>query len=444
MIKKKLNNFPLSPAKSDIFYGWFILFFGTFGVLMSGPGQTPGIATFTDHFIKASGIAKDQLSICYLIGTVFSSLLLTYIGKLYDRLGARWVAMLAGGLMGLMVLYLSQTDRIAQQLGIMLHLTSGDLMVTFIMLSIGFFLLRLSGQGALTLVSRNMIMKWFVARRGWVCGVSNAFVAVGFFLVPYFFDKLIQSLGWREAWIYVGAFSLFVFVFVSFVFFRDNPEDCELEPDGAMDMSYGNMELKLKEQKQFTLKEVRQTPIFWIYAIPLAMYALIVSGLVFNVDSVFEKANMLHEDAIFLFFPVAIISVIVALAGGYLSDQVRLKYILILFLGSLAVFALSLTFLKNQGAYILLILSYGVSTGLYFLLIGITWPRFFGITHLGAISGLSMSLVMFFSALGPILFRNSLMLFGSYAYATALCVVICIIGFFLAIKTKNPQEDLDN
>ena len=39
-----------------------------------------------------------------------------------------------------------------------------------------FFLLRLSGQGVLTLCSRNMVMKWFNRRRGIASGITGIMV----------------------------------------------------------------------------------------------------------------------------------------------------------------------------------------------------------------------------------------------------------------------------
>ncbi len=441
MIKTKLNHIPISPVKLNFFYGWFIVAFGTFGIVMSGPGQTSGVATFTDYLIDAFNITRDQLSLSYMIGTLACSFAITGIGRLYDRWGARWMAMLTGLVMGLVLIYLSQSDHIAQYLHNTFHFSANGLVESIVVLSLGFFVLRLSGQGTLAVVSRNMIMKWFVSYRGLVSGISNVFVAIGFSLVPYFFDQLIQSLGWREAWLYAAYFSIFVFVVLAFIFYRDNPEDCGLEPDAGMKENRDSIELELAKKTQFTLKEARRTPIFWVYAIPLAVYALLITGFTFNIISIFEKANFMREDAIFIFFPAAIISTITTLAGGYLSDQMKLKYLLIPFLLVMTAMSLSLAFLSKHGAYITLMLSYGMSMGLYSLLISIAWPRFFGRKHLGSISGFSMSLIVLFSAVGPIFFSGSLTQFGAYAHAALFCAAVCLVCLVFAMKVKGIQEN---
>ena len=92
-IKQRWNNFPIRPEKIPFFYGWIILFAATIGVLASAPGQTMGISTFTDYLLENIHISRNQLSIAYMIGTIASSLLLTYAGKMYDKYGARWIGM---------------------------------------------------------------------------------------------------------------------------------------------------------------------------------------------------------------------------------------------------------------------------------------------------------------------------------------------------------------
>ena len=93
-IKQRFNQFPFNPAKSPVFYGWIIVFWGTIGVIMSAPGQTTGISTFTDHLIDAFGLSRNQLSTAYLIGTIASSFFITGAGRLYDRIGSRWMGIL--------------------------------------------------------------------------------------------------------------------------------------------------------------------------------------------------------------------------------------------------------------------------------------------------------------------------------------------------------------
>ena len=440
--KQQLNNFPLKPEKVPFFYGWVILFAATVGVLASAPGQTMGIATFTDYLLENIHISRNQLSFAYMIGTIASSMLLTFAGKMYDKYGARWVGMIISVVLGFVLIMLSQSDRI-----IHFFVKDGSSTV-YIPLSLAvliflFFALRFSGQGVLTMVSRNMLMKWFIARRGLVNGISSVFVAFGFSLAPLTFDTFIQETSWRWAWIIMAiGIGVFFTLFV-FLFYRDNPEDLGMIPDGEI---HGNRakNVIIKPFKQFTLNEARKTLTFWLFSIPLAMYALYITGFTFHLVSIFEHAGMGRDKALGVFIPVSVISVLVSLVGGYISDKIRLKILLIVLLVGQVAALLSLAFLNDGIFYYGYIIGNGMVSGLYNVLMAVTWPRFYGRENLGKITGFVMAIIVFASALGPTLFSLSATKLGSYSVAIfGLAAVVAIITIF-SFKADNPQNKFES
>jgi len=114
----KTNNShrPFSPGKLPFFYGWPILAAGTLGVLMSIPGQTVGVSVFTDYLLESLELSRDQLSFAYMAGTIASSLLLPWAGRLYDRFGARVTAAGAGFCLALVLIAFSKSDILAGHL----------------------------------------------------------------------------------------------------------------------------------------------------------------------------------------------------------------------------------------------------------------------------------------------------------------------------------------
>ena len=440
--KQQWNNFPIRPEKFPFFYGWVILFASTAGVLASAPGQTMGIATFTEYLLENIHISRNQISIAYMIGTIASSLLLTYAGKMYDKYGARWVAMLISIVLGFVLILLSQSDRI-----IHLFIKDGSSLVyiplAMAVLMFLFFALRFSGQGVLTMVSRNMLMKWFIARRGLVNGISSVFVAFGFSLAPLTFDSFIQETSWRWAWIIMAiGIGVFFTLFV-FIFYRDNPEDMGMIPDGEI---HGNKEKNviIKPFRQFTLPEARKTLTFWLFSIPLAMYALYITGFTFHLVSIFEHAGMGREKALTVFIPVSVISVIISLVGGYISDKIRLKILLIIMLAGQVVALSSLAFLNEGVFYYGYIFGNGVVSGLYNVLMAVTWPRFYGRENLGRITGFVMAIIVFASALGPTLFSLSATKLGSYSFAIFGLTAIVLTIIFFSFKANNPQAKFES
>ena len=422
-----------------VFYGWAILVFSTLGIIMSSPGQTMGVSVFTDHLLDALGMNRDQLSFAYMLGTISSSFFITMGGKLYDRIGARWLGIGTTWLLGSILLVFSQVDHIALSIGKFLHLSNHQFYVAFTLILFCFFILRFSGQGVLTMLSRNMLMKWFVARRGFVSGLSNVFVSFGFSLTPLIFNFLIEGNGWRRAWVILSIICGFGFSFVVFIFFRDNPEECRLKPDGNIEKKKpGN--ISVKAEKHYTLKEAKRTLSFWVFGLSLSMFSMYYTGFTFHLISIFEKAGMDKMKALSVFVPTSIIAVTLSLSGGWLSDRIQLKKLLLaLLLGSMLSMA-SLAMLGSRVSYILLILGNAVMNGLFSVLMSVTWPRFFGREHLGVISGFAMSMLVFFSALGPLLFSYSLSLFGSYQVACWFCFGLSLIYFMAAFSANNPQE----
>jgi len=440
-VKTRWNNSPFKPEKVPFFYGWVILFAATIGLLASAPGQTMGVSTFTDYLLDNIHINRNQLSTAYMIGTIGSSLLLTYAGKMYDRYGARWVGMIISVILAIVLLLLSQTDRIIK---LFIKDSGTPIYIGFAVavLVILFFALRFSGQGVLTMVSRNMLMKWFVAKRGLVNGISSVFVAIGFSLAPLTFDMLIQGTSWRSAWLIMAVGIGVFFTIFAWLFFRDNPEDLNLVPDGFKHENKKRSVI-IKPFKQFTLSEAKKTPAFWLFSLPLGIYALYITGFTFHLVSIFENVNLSRDKALAVFIPSSVISVVVSLVGGYISDKIRLKYLLYINLAAqiLAMFCLSRL---NDGIYYFgFIAGNWIVSGLYNVLMAVVWPRFYGREHLGRITGFVMSIIVFSSALGPIIFSLSSSTFGSYGFAISGLVILLLVITAFSFKADNPQDKFD-
>ncbi|MDA3852574.1 MAG: MFS transporter, partial [Spirochaetaceae bacterium] len=214
-----------------------VLFLSAFGILMSIPGQTMGVSVFTDYLMDALNMNRMNLSLAYMIGTILSSMMLSRAGKFYDRFGVRITLFLSGILMGAVLIFLSQVDRAAQGLANLiaaqglasqLHIPFG--FWAFLLMTLGFFLLRFSGQGVMTMSSRSTAMKWFDQRRGLAAALMGVVTSFGFSYAPKILDRLIQDYTWRGAWLCLALICGVFFAFVALIFQRDNPADCGLKP----------------------------------------------------------------------------------------------------------------------------------------------------------------------------------------------------------------------
>ncbi len=428
-------NYPFHPAKWPFYYGWMILVWGTIGILMSIPGQTMGVSVFTESLLLELNVNRDQLSIAYMLGTICSSFMLPWMGRLYDRSGVRPIAIIAAVSLGLVLLYLSQVDRIIE-----FFQPTPSVVLTFILVFIGFMLLRFTGQGVLTMVSRNMMMKWFEQRRGFATGFSNVFVSLGFSVAPWVLDSVIVAFDWRIAWMIVAVVVGLVFPVIVYFFFRDNPEASGLKADGDYVMSARKKKYYFPVKKQFTLKEALRSYPFYVFTFILAMQGLYITGFTFHVASIFDEVGMVKEVAISIFQPIALLAVVITLITSYLSDMIPLRYLLLLKGFGAMLSTIGMIFLgEYEFGYYLLIIGTGIMSGMFAVLASVTWPRFYGTRYLGAISSQSVMMVVFASAIGPILFSASLTLTGSYSVAIWICFAIFTSITISGIWAHNPQ-----
>ncbi|MFW5803887.1 MAG: MFS transporter [bacterium] len=430
-----------SAAKFPFFYGWVVLGVSTLGMIMSIPGQTIGISVFTEDLKSVLNISSLTITISYLIGTCGSGLLITYAGKLFDRHGARKVAAFASIFLGLFLAYLSYTDKISFYLVNQFNFINRNVILITI-LSIGFFGIRFFGQGVLTMSSRNMAMKWFEKNRGFANTFLSIFTIVAFNYSPTLLNDLVNSHGWRGTWQLLAWVITILFTIIIIVSYKDNPYDVGCKPDGNKPLFQKKKKRNLGNGKDHTLKQAISSFSFWPFNLLMTINAFLITGFTFHVEDIFLTAGFSSGSAFSIFVPSAVISFFASLIFSNLSDFVKLKYLLVLYGISLALVSSSIIFLGfYQYATWLFILGNGMMGALYFVLSAVTWPRFFGIQHLGAISGYSLSWVVIASALGPILFALSKFLFKSYIPIGLFISIISIILIFLSVKTNNPNEN---
>lgn len=436
MLKNQNRLSFIRPEKSPIFYGYVIAVVGTIGVIASMPGQTIGVSTFTDPVKDALGLNRDQFSNAYMIGTILSSLLLGKAGKLFDKYGARWLSFFASLGLGVSLILCASSEIISSNIKQFTH--TDHWIIPFIIMTILFFLIRFTGQGVLTMSSRNMIMKWFDHYRGRVNAVRSIIVSLAFSISPLWISLLIDGSGWSQAWV-ILAIVVFAMSALIFIFYRDTPENHQLLPDGKKLKTENPTESEVK-YRQFTLDEALKTRAFWAYALTIAFYSFFVTGLTFHVVSIFEHSGFSKDQAIGIFLPISVISVILSLVGNILADFMKLNYFLFTMQLGGILSAFGLLFLNQSYGMYLLIAGIGILGGMFAVLNAITWPRFYGRKHLGAITGKLMSLLVFGSALAPSLFSLSKTYLSDYNAIGIISLVYLLVLVLISLKVKNTQE----
>ena len=438
-------NFPFAPAKSPFFYGWTIVAAGTLGIVFSIPGQTMGFTVFSDILIRELQLSRVQLSMAYCVGTVASGFTLPLLGRVFDKIGARKMIVAAAFGTGLVLFFLSQTARLTDWLESLIGIGSRTA-VAFTLITVGFYLIRMSAQGVLTMASRNAIGKWFDFRRGTALAISGVVTSFTFSIAPTFLNMLVKWFQWDGAWMVLGGLTIVVMGGVGWLFYRDNPEECGLAMDGPMKADTRNLaHADSLTHRDFNRREALRSLPFWAFNLSFGFISLFGTAVAFHILDIGSEAGIEGEKILLYFVPMAFVAVPTNLLFGWLSPRVKLKYLLVIMNLAAIALVLGTIFLPaGQSAthpgLLAFIIGNGICGGAFSALSGIVWPRFFGRRWLGAISGIGMSSMVIASGLGPILFSTFKDHFGSYQLVFWVNAAIPAALVITSFWADNPQR----
>ena len=391
--------------ESPVYYGWVILIAGTIGLILTSPGQTYTVSIFIDHMISELQIDRSTISILYGIGTLFASFTLTLFGWLIDKHGPRIMVVVIALIFGLACIFMGFVQNIW-------------------MLGIGFFAIRMMGQGSLGIVSQNVINRWWVRRRGSLLGISGLLLAIfGVGAFPNLAHELIDAHGWRTAYMVLGLGLMAIMIPIGWFFFRNKPEDFGLFPDGMVSPpDDDNISDELVEIT-WTYAEAIRTPVFWVAAAGFMSVGMFATALTFHLVDIFAVKGWSAEIAARAYVPLAAVSAIVTLIGGISVDRLRVKFLVALALAFQAIALWVSLLLTSAQEVILFGITLGATFGLSHLSGGVLWARYFGREHLGQITGTVATITVTGTALGPVLFGVAKDIFGNYE------VVLILSGF---------------
>ena len=395
--------------RSPVFFGWIVMLAGSFGMIMTSPGQTYGVSIFIEHFITDLGISRSVVSSYYAIGTLVGAAALPFVGRRIDQNGPRVVVVTVAVLFGLACLFMGVIN-------------SG------LMLLVGFVLIRMLGQGSLGLVSNYTINQWWMRRRGTVMGISGVLVALlGLGAFPNLLNWMIPQFGWRMTYGLLGLVLIVVMAPIGFLFYRSRPEHYGLLPDGATPLeaepSHSNQPVAAAEV-EWTLSEALNTPAFWIVAAGLSTISMLATGLTFHMVSIFDDNQLSATAAAAVYVPIAMVSAGVNLASGILIDRIPIRFLLS---GALLIQAAALI-MANSLSSVSMALAYGVALGFLFGMMrtvsAVVWPTFYGRRYLGSITGITTTMTIAGSALGPLPMGVARDILGSYNLALTMLALL--------------------
>ena len=194
-----------------IFYGWFVVA-AAFAVTFVGFGCAYTFSAFVESLQRDFGASRGSVSLVFSLAGFLYFGLGIISGPLADRFGSRRLAVAGMVLTGL---------------GLAAASAARNLMEVYAAYGLGVGV----GVGCAYVPAIGAVQRWFVRRRGFASGLAVSGIGVGTLVMPPLASLLIESLGWRGAYLALGVLAAGLGGGLSLLIEND-PRDRGLGPDG--------------------------------------------------------------------------------------------------------------------------------------------------------------------------------------------------------------------
>lgn len=381
---------------------WTQVVAGALLMLATLPGRTHGLGLITEPLLADLDLSRHAYAQINLWATLLGAVACLPVGAWLDQIGLRKGALI-----------------LLPALALVVAVMSGIAQPGWLGLFGLVFLTRALGQSALSVLSLAVAGRAFKPGSGAAAGSYALLLSILFALSFVVVGTVVRESGWRVAWggIAVGLLLLMPVAF----WLRGGRTSTQAAASGT--------------DQDLTLAQCLRLPAFWAYAVGIALFAAISSGVGLFNQALLEERGF--DQKTFIQFQSA--SFVIALVGqaicGIGMRRVPIRFWLG---GSLILQAAGLAaygFIQTQGHLWALAALSGVSGGIITVAFFAIWSDAFGTRHLGRIQGAAQTFSVVASALGPLLLERGSAFLHGYAntlmVASPACVLVGLLVLFL-------------
>ncbi len=356
-------------------FGLLTAFFGNFG-------QTFFIAWFGNSIQHDFNLTAGEYGLLYSSATLTSGLIILYAGALLDKTDLRKFTFVVtiGLLTGCGLMYFS--EYIWQ-------------------LIVAIFLLRFCGQGLMFHIAFTSMARYFNQNRGKAIGIVGFGMPLGEAILPFLTVLLIAQYGWRESWLIFGtALIVLYWPFFNYLLSQSKTRLAQIDTQSQASRNTQSVEVNASWTRGQVAKDRR----FWMLIPAITAPAFIVTGIFIHQGALLAHMNWSEEWFASSFIVYAIFHLKASLVTGGLVDkysgQKLMRFYLIPILA--ATILLALPFNQPMIAYAFMLLT-GLTIGASGPIVGSLWVEVYGNENLGAIRSMVTSIMVFSTAISPVL-----------------------------------------
>ena len=398
-------------SKPGFFYGYVIVGC-SFLILMVMWGAQYCFGVFFKPMLKEMGLSRAMLSGAYSMNMILQAVACIFIGKLSDKYGPRLVVSICGASLGISYLLMSQVQMVWQIYVIFGILAS----------------ISVAGSWVPTM---STIARWFVARRGVMCGLAAAGVGLGVMILPPLAGYLIASFGWRIAYMIIGLAVLGV-VTINAQLLRRDPAQMGL-------LAHGGIEEESEGASGYTFREALRTRQFWMLCAVFLVLGLCLQTVLVHIVPHATDVGIAEITAATVLSVIGAISIFGKVGVGLAIDRFGSKPIAIL-AASLMLLAMIIIQCSDKIAVLYTFaVVFAVAYGGFAAIQSPYVAELFGLKDHGAIFGFCM-FILGAAALGPFIAGKIFDAASSYRLAFLMMAVLSFISIVVAVGIKNTER----
>lgn len=200
------------PIRTNFFYGWIVVAvaFISMGVAVN---TRTAFSLLYPPILDEFGWERGATAGAFSLGFLASTAAVPLVGMLIDRSGPRVALPLAGLVMAIGLVAVTQVT------------TPFGFSLTIGLLTVG-------GSMPLTYIGHSMFLpNWFVRKRGFALGIAFSGVGVFSIVLMPLLQSVIEGSGWRAACLVLAVLCALL-IPLNFLLQRKDPESLGLQPDG--------------------------------------------------------------------------------------------------------------------------------------------------------------------------------------------------------------------
>jgi MFS family permease len=403
----------MSDMEREFRNGWGVLIASFVGValgLVALPFYTYGV--FAGHLQTEFGWSRSQVQLPLLFQTIGYLIMLPLVGWAVDQYDACRV-----GLISMIAYALTWT---------LFALNDGNI-VQFYATA---FLLGITGAGTLPITWTRAVNGAFVKNRGLALGLTLMGSGVTGFLAPVYVSWLIDTQGWRAAYVGLALLPGLIGIPIIWLFFRHQNSVADVETKQSEHLTGAHFSEAIRSYR------------FWVIGIAFLMVSFGIGGSIPNLFQLLSAKGFSTTATASILSIIGISVIIGRLGTGYLLDRIWAPAVAAFLVGSPAAACLILTRgeIGLPEAYVATALI-GLAAGAEFDIIAFLAVSYFGLLHYSKIYSFLFAMFAIGAAAAPAAFGLSYDLSGSYDFILYLCAGLFISGSLMLLSLGSYRKE---